>query len=40
MSIHLKKLRIKLAKKKIAYSSKITVKIMNAYMKYKTKNIS
>jgi hypothetical protein len=40
MSIHLKKLRIKLVKKKIAYSSKITVKIMNAYMKYKTKNIT
>tara|TARA_Y100000389_G_C17409210_1_gene489867 strand:- start:60 stop:182 length:123 start_codon:yes stop_codon:yes gene_type:complete len=40
MGIHLKKLRIKLAKKKIAYSSKITVKIMNAYMKYKTKNIT
>mgnify|MGYP000956825508 FL=1 len=40
MSIHFKNLRIKVAKKKIAYSSKITVKIMNAYMKYKTKNIS
>ena len=40
MGIHLKKLRIKLAKKKIAYSSKITLKIMNAYMKYKTKNIT
>jgi hypothetical protein len=35
MSIHFKNLRIRAAKMKIAYSSKITVKIMNAYMKYK-----
>jgi len=37
MSIFIKKLRIKLAKKKIALASKVTVKVMNIFMKYKVK---
>ena len=35
MSVFIKKLRIKFAKKTIALTSKATVKVMNIFMKYK-----
>jgi hypothetical protein len=37
MSLFIKYLRIKLAKKKIAIASKFTVRVMNIFMKYKVK---
>jgi hypothetical protein len=37
MSLFIKYLRIKLAKKKIALASKLTVRVMNIFMKYKVK---
>jgi hypothetical protein len=37
MSLFIKYLRIKLAKKKIALASKLTVRAMNIFMKYKVK---
>ena len=37
MSLFIKYLRIKLAKKKIALTSKLTVRVMNIFMKYKVK---
>jgi hypothetical protein len=37
MRLFIKYLRVNLAKKKIALASKLTVRVMNIFMKYKVK---